>query len=196
MDTAVLLALHPATLYVAFLLAPFVQEDAAVFGAAAASAAGDGDPAVLFAAILIGLTASDLWKYGLGRLAPSAPWLARWTAAPAIETAKQRVLKHLGIALLIVRLVPGTRIATYVACGAVGAPFVRFSAYLVLAGAAYAGVVFLALDRLGAAFGDQIRAALPAIALTVLTAVIATALVRRAFKLFHNSRERAAISVR
>jgi len=45
---------YPWGIYAVFFVAPFVQEDAAVLGAAAASSTGAGDPSLLFVSILFG----------------------------------------------------------------------------------------------------------------------------------------------
>lgn len=145
-----------APLYLATAAAPFVQEDAAVFGAAAAAAARLGEPVWLFTALMVGLVASDTWKYWAGRLAAKSPSLARIADKPAVNAAKAQVLNRLGVSLLIARFVPGTRVPLYLASGFFGAPFLPFFFYVVLSGLIYAGVAFVVVAWLGALAGERL----------------------------------------
>jgi len=155
-------------LYALALLAPFVQEDAAVVGAAAASVAGAGDTAALFGLILLGLTLSDVWKYGAGRFGRTHAWARRFAAKPGVEQARGRVVGRLGASLMAVRFVPGTRIPFYVACGFFAAPFAKFVLFLVLSGLAYVALAFGLFHALGEAAGETARAWAPWIALTLV----------------------------
>ena len=85
---------------------PFVQEDAAVIGAATAAMSGHTNPAHVFVAALLGLIASDTWKYWLGRAAQAHPWAAKYIADPRVAGARNKVLDRTGIALLVARFVP------------------------------------------------------------------------------------------
>ena len=75
--------------YLCALIGPFIQEDAAVLGAASASVSGIGTPMGMFIAITIGLTISDLWKYWLGRAAITQPWAKKHAEGPRILKAKR-----------------------------------------------------------------------------------------------------------
>jgi len=155
----------PWVLYALVLLAPFVQEDAAVVGAGAASAAGAGETALLFSAVLPGLSLSDIWKYGAGRLARTRGWAQRFADKPAVVDAREKVVRRLGVSLLAVRFVPGTRIPFYVASGFFAAPVWKFLLFLVISGVAYVGVAFGLFHAIGEAAGEEVRAWLPAAAL-------------------------------
>ncbi len=171
-----------AGVYLAALLAPFVQEDAAVVGAAAAAAGGAGDPVVLFALITVGLTLSDLWKYGAGRAAIRHRWAQRFTDKPQVRAAKDRVRRRLGLSLMAVRFIPGTRIPFYVASGLFEAPFVKFAIFIIISAMAYALTAFALFFALGEVAGQQARTALPFAALGVV-AVMVTWQIRRARRL-------------
>lgn len=155
------LASAPWAVYALAFLGPFVQEDAAVLGAAAAAAAGQGDPAGLFVATFLGLLASDGWKYWVGYYAHKWPWAARQAEKPSVMKAREEVVKRLFLALLTARFVPGTRIPLYVAAGYFKAPFWRFLVYISITGLAYLIVAFGVLMTLGAAMGEQVQAVLP-----------------------------------
>jgi len=165
--------------YVIVFFAPFVQEDAAVFGAASAAAMGQGDPAILFAVTLAGLTLSDLWKYWAGAFAKRIPRFAKWVNDPRVLAAREGVLKRLGLTLLAARFVPGTRIPLYVACGVFHAPFGRFSAYVILSGALYIGLAFALLRLVGEAAGERVHAIAPFVAIGVVALVIGISAWRR-----------------
>ena len=158
---------------------PFVQEDAAVVGAATASMSGHGDPAQLFAAALLGLIASDTWKYWLGRAAQAHPWAAKYIADPRVSGARDKVLSRTGIALVVARFVPGTRIPLYIACGLFKVPFWRFLILIVLSGALYLGLAFAAFASLGMVVGAQVRAALPFVALGAVAIVLAIGWIKK-----------------
>lgn len=159
-------------LYALVLLAPFVQEDAAVVGAAAASAAGAGDTAALFAAILLGLTLSDTWKYGAGRFARSHAWARRFSEKPGVAQARSRVVERLGASLMAVRFVPGTRIPFYVACGLFAAPFGKFMLFLLLSGLAYVALAFGMFHAIGEAAGEDVRGWTPWVALSLVALLL------------------------
>lgn len=169
------------------LLAPFVQEDAAVFAAAGAAAAmmPGAHPALIFAAALLGLVASDTWKYWAGRWARSNARLRAWADKPLVNAARDKVLGRLGATLFAVRFIPGTRVSAYVAAGFFGAPFTPFFAYVVSSAALYIGLAFALAHALGQAAGERFAHYLPAILITAVLAFfllrwLSTQLTRRA----------------
>lgn len=151
--------------YAGLFFAPFVQEDAAVIGAAGASAMGLATPAGAYLVALAGLTVSDLWKYWAGRYAATHGWAQRLIAKPGVCAAKERVLRHLAKTMFAARFIPGTRIPLYLAAGAFGAPFWPFLAYIVLSAALYVGLVFALVKGLGALVGREAALWIPAVAL-------------------------------
>lgn len=163
--------------YVLIFLAPFVQEDAAVVGAASASLTG-ADPMIAFVTLIAGLSCSDLWKYWLGRAAHAFAWTRRAAERPDVASLRDKVVKRLGMTLLIARFVPGTRIPLYLACGVFRAPFPRFALFVVGSGILYAGLMFGLFHALGAAIGEQARETLPWVALGIVGLVLIVQLLR------------------
>lgn len=163
----------PLGIYISALLAPFVQEDAAVLGAAAASSTSAGDPVGLFAAVLVGLSLSDIWKYGLGRAALTQNWARALAGRAHAQSMRGRVINRLGATLMVVRLLPGTRIPFYLASGLFKAPFGKFVLFIGLSAAVYVGLAFALFIALGAVMGAQLRAWLPALALVLVVFVLA-----------------------
>ncbi|MFC7290236.1 DedA family protein [Hirschia litorea] len=170
---------YPWGIYVCFLILPFVQEDAAVIGAAAASAHGLGEPALLVISILAGLTASDLWKYWAGRAAISHQWAKKYAAKPSVKRARDGVVNHLASSLMVVRFVPGTRIPFYVAAGFFKAPFPKFSFYVMLSAFVYVAITFVLFHAFGEIAGERAKAILPIIAVTLVVVLIGVQYVRR-----------------
>jgi membrane protein DedA with SNARE-associated domain len=173
----------PWAVYLALFIGPFVQEDAAVVGAAATAASGHMDPAMALAITFVGLLISDGWKYWIGRLAHKSRRASRWIADPRVQGARERVLRRLGLTLLVARFVPGTRIPLYVACGVFKAPFSRFMTLVALTGALYLLLMYALIRSLGAVMGEQIRHYAPfVVVVLVLVILIAGWLRQRADK--------------
>ena len=170
------------TMYAVTVLLPFVQEDAAVLAAATASITGHGDAHVLFFATLLGLTASDTWKYWAGRLAHAHPSLAKMVADPRIAAAKERVLNRLSVTLLIARFVPGTRIPLYVACGVFKAPFWRFFVTIVASAILYIGLAFAVFASVGVRLGEQVRGYIPVVVVALVVAMVLLGWLRTALR--------------
>jgi membrane protein DedA with SNARE-associated domain len=171
------LATHAWTIYIVVFIAPFIQEDAAVVGAASAAVAGQGDPSWLFSACLFGLIISDGWKYWAGVLAHRWGPAAKLADDPRVAAAKEGVLGRLGLTLLAARFVPGTRIPLYVACGLFQAPFAKFLPLIVMTGALYLGLTFAAFAALGEVVGEQMRAtAAPVVVGVVILVVVVNVL--------------------
>jgi membrane protein DedA with SNARE-associated domain len=164
--------LAPWAVYLALFLGPFVQEDAAVVGAAVAAVSGQVNPLAALGFTFLGLLISDGWKYWVGRLAHSSRRASRWIADPRVQGARERVLRRLGMTLLIARFVPGTRIPLYVACGVFKAPFWRFITLVALSGALYLILMYAFVRSLGAVMGDQVRHYAPFVAIGIVATVL------------------------
>lgn len=163
-----MMADHMWGVYLGLFLAPFLQEDAAVISAASLSLMAMGDGAMLFFAVTAGLTASDLWKYWLGRAARSQGWAKKFAAKPAVARAEDLVRSKLGTTLMTVRFVPGTRIPMYIAAGYFGASWPRFVLWIVLSAIAYVGIAFALFHAVGMVAGEAARIWLPAVAIGAL----------------------------
>jgi membrane protein DedA with SNARE-associated domain len=184
MDSAHLVSASPWGVYLLIVLTPFIQEDTAVVGAATASISG-ANPLACYLLLVLGITGSDLFKYWIGRASHVFAWTRRMTLRPDVLAARERVLKRLGVTLVIARFVPGTRIPLFVASGLFHAPFGRVAAYVIGTAFIYAGIIFGVFHALGAAMGDQARRTLPFAALGIVVLVMAiqfvhSALARRA----------------
>ena len=159
-------------IYAGIFFLPFLQEDAAVIAAATASITDAGPIAILFAVILAGLTASDVWKYWIGHVARRNAWAHRFAEKPGVSVAGDLVRTELAKTLYMARFVPGTRIPTYIACGFFKAPYAKFVAIVVLTAFTYVAIMFALFHMVGAVAGEQAKYWLPAIAVTVVCGYI------------------------
>lgn len=166
-------------LYGGLLLAPFVQEDAAVVAAASLSGMSGANPGVAFGAVLLGLTLSDVWKYWAGRLARTNAWARKLADKPGVAAARESVVRRLGITLLTARFVPGTRIPLYLASGFFNAPFLKFFAYMFSSALLYVSLVFGLFHILGAVVGEQVKNYLPLVGAVLVVGVVGTLILRR-----------------
>jgi membrane protein DedA with SNARE-associated domain len=160
-------------LYFAIFALPFIQEDAAVIGAATASMLGLAPTTFLVAAILSGLVFSDGWKYWIGRLARRYEWAHKFAEKPGVSVAGDLVRKEFVQTMLTARFVPGTRIPTYVACGFFKAHYGKYLAVLLMTASLYVAIMFTLFHVGGAVAGEAAKFWLPAIAVTVLAIYVA-----------------------
>jgi membrane protein DedA with SNARE-associated domain len=169
-----------------FFLAPFVQEDAAVLGAAAASANNPVSVPLFLAVVTLGLMLSDIWKYFAGRYAKHLPVLGPWVDKIAKPSLVERLNKHAIGLLMVARFVPGTRIPLYVACGVARVPIVLFCVVVTLSGMLYVALAYALFAIVGEVAGRNAPIWFAIIAGTVLAVVLLRAFIQ------HRMRRRAA----
>src|SRR5262249_35329341 len=141
MDWNHFVASTPLGVYLLIVVAPFIQEDTAVVGAATAAISG-ANPSACYALLVLGISLSDIWKYWIGRSAHLFAWTRRMTQRPDVLAARERVLRRLALTLIIARFVPGTRIPLFIAAGLFHAPFPRVAVFIVATAALYAALMF------------------------------------------------------
>jgi membrane protein DedA with SNARE-associated domain len=141
--------------YLAAALGPFVQEDAAIFAAAASALAMPDARAGLFVTVWLGLCASDVWKYGIGRLAHAHGWARKQAQKPPVQALAETVTRRIGFAMMAARFIPGTRIPLYLAAGWFKVPFWRFLGWMMASALAYVSLAFAIFQVLGALAGPQ-----------------------------------------
>lgn len=159
-------------LYLSIFALPFIQEDAAVIGAATASLAGAAPTEFILPAILSGLVASDAWKYWMGRLARRYDWAHKFAEKPGVSIAGDLIRKEFVQTMLTARFVPGTRIPTYIAAGFFKADYVRYVLVLVCTASLYIGITFGLFHTVGAVAGEKAKFWMPVIAVFCLTLYI------------------------
>ena len=159
-------------LYLSIFALPFIQEDAAVIGAATASLAGAAPTTFILAAILAGLVASDAWKYWMGRLARRYQWAHKFAEKPGVSIAGDLIRKEFIQTMLTARFVPGTRIPTYIAAGFFKADYIRYVLTLVVTASLYVAIMFTLFHSVGAVAGEKAKIWLPVIAVVCLAVYI------------------------
>lgn len=159
-------------LYFSIFALPFIQEDAAVIGAATASLAGAAPTSLILAAILSGLVASDAWKYWMGRLARRYQWAHKFAEKPGVSIAGDLIRKEFIQTMLTARFVPGTRIPTYIAAGFFKADYVRYILTLIVTASLYVAIMFTLFHFVGAVAGERAKVWLPVIAVVCLAVYV------------------------
>ena len=151
------------------VLITFLLEDVAIAAGVALALNGTiGWPAA-FVAVAGGIALGDIGLYGLGRLAIRLPALRRRLEDPRSERARFALERRLPAAVLIARMVPGLRLATYTVAGLLGVSFPRFAALVAAAVAVWTAGLFWLTTALGRALGDVLERSL---GLTPASAVI------------------------
>lgn len=168
LDVASLAMVTGFALYAGLFLLPFLQEDAAVIAAATAAINHQGPLTYIFIAVLLGLTASDVWKYWLGYFARKYKWAHKFAEKPGVSVAGDLVRQDLAKTLYAARFIPGTRIPTYVACGFFQAPYFKFVALVVLTAFTYVSISFAVFHTVGMVAGEQAKYWLPVIAIALI----------------------------
>ncbi len=158
--SASLLDFHPAGQAVVLGLATFVQEDVPTVSAALLAAAGKLSWAAGFLGCFLGIWIGDLLLYlaarSWGRPALRLGWVQRFVSAEAV-TRSETWFARQGVWLLITsRVIPGTRLPTYLAAGFLRLPFGRFALITGLA----VSVWTLGIFGLARVFGTALAEAL------------------------------------
>jgi membrane protein DedA with SNARE-associated domain len=169
----------PGVIAVALALTTLLLEDLAIAAGVALAAQGTISWELSIAAVGLGIALGDLGLYALGLGARRVPWLRRRYVGDRSAWARRQIEQRLGTAVLLARVIPGLRLATYTASGFVRVPLPAFTAWVVLAVALWT----LGLYGLSAAIGQALaqRLGLPvpvAVALPILVLALAVPLVR------------------
>jgi len=149
--------------YLSVLFGPFVQEDAAVFYAAALSASEESRFPVYYALITIGLFISDIWKYWIGWGALKHRRGHAMSQRSQVMAFQDKVQQHTISALFTARFVPLARVPAYVACGFFKVPYWKFCSIIACTAVIYTVVVFAIVHLLGEILGERLEWILPII---------------------------------
>lgn len=123
----------PLVIAAALALTTLLLEDVAIAAGVALAAQGLISWELSFAAVALGIGLGDLGLYAAGLGATRVAWLHRRFGGARSDWARDRITAQLGSAVLLARVVPGLRLATYTACGFVRVPLLPFTAWVVLA---------------------------------------------------------------
>ena len=170
----------PAVIALVLALTTLLLEDLAIAAGVALATQGLINWPLSLAAVAGGIALGDLGLYAVGLGATRVPWLRRRYVGDKSDWARDRIVKSLGSAVLLARVIPGLRLATYTASGFVGVPFLPFTAWVLLAVLLWT----VGLYALSAAIGQALahHLGLPpalAVALPIGALAIAVPLLRR-----------------
>jgi membrane protein DedA with SNARE-associated domain len=134
--------------FVALAAATLVSEDLTSVLAGILIAQGSISPATGVAACALGIYAGDLLLFAAGRLAGGRtlgwPRVSRALTASRVNALRGACHRHLGPIVLGSRFIPGTRLALYVAAGALNCPARSFAWWSAIAVALWTPAVVLA----------------------------------------------------
>jgi len=173
-------------LAVVFALAAstFVSEDLTCVGAGVLASQGRLSFALAASGCLVGIYFGDLLIFLAGRLlgrAALARAPLRWVLKPAdVERSSAWLGRRGGAVVLLSRFLPGTRVATYFAAGALDTSALRFALHLLLAAAVWTPLLVGLSALLGA---EVIRSSLAAGQSVLLKALLGGTLAFVAVKL-------------
>ncbi len=136
-------------------LSTWVQEDIPTVSAALLAAGGALHPGLAFAACSLGIWLGDLALYGLarglGRPLLTTAWARRLVAAEKVEQSERWFADHGTWLLMLSRLMPGTRLPTYLTAGFLRIPFLTFSSVTAVMVMLWTGAIFLGARLVGPA---------------------------------------------
>ena len=169
----------PAVIALALALTTLLLEDLAIAAGVALATQGLIDWELSLMAVGGGIAIGDLGLYALGHGARRVPWLHRRYVGEKSRWAREQIVCRLPSAVLLARVVPGLRLATYTTSGFVGVPLLPFTLWVLLAVSLWT----LGLYGLSAAIGQALsqQLSLPpavAVALPVVMLALAVPVVR------------------
>ncbi|MBQ0929338.1 DedA family protein [Ideonella alba] len=169
----------PAVIAGVLALTTLLLEDLAIAAGVALATQGAISWALSFSAVALGIALGDLGLYALGLGARRLPALRRRLVGERADWARRQIEQRLLTAVLLARVIPGLRLATYTACGFLRVPFVPFTAWVLLAVTLWTLGLYALSAALGQALAQQLGLPAPiAVALPILVLALAVPLVR------------------
>ncbi len=135
-----------------FFFATFVLEDLAAIGAGLMLASGDISWPAAFAACFLGVWAGDTGLYALARFA-GREWFERSSLkkfAPKVARSERWFAERGTPILIFSRMIPGTRLPTYLAAGFLRVPLPRFFLVTGVASCVWTVIVLFLAQTFGA----------------------------------------------
>jgi membrane protein DedA with SNARE-associated domain len=123
----------PGAIALVLVLTTLLLEDLAIAAGVALATQGAISWALSFGAVGGGIAAGDVGLYAFGLAATRVPALKRRFDGAPSDRARSHIVRRLPTAVLLARVIPGLRLATYSACGFVRVPLLPFTAWVVVA---------------------------------------------------------------
>jgi membrane protein DedA with SNARE-associated domain len=170
----------PAVIALVLALTTLLLEDLAIAAGVALAAQGAISWELSLFAVGAGIAVGDLGLYGVGMLATRVPWLQRRYVGAKSDWAREKIVRRLSSAVLLARVIPGLRLATYTACGFVRVPFVPFSFWVLLAVTLWTVGLYVLSAAIGQALARTLGLPAPlAVALPIVVLALTVPLWRR-----------------
>lgn len=164
----------PPVIALVLALTTLLLEDVAIAAGLALATQGVIPWSLSLAAVAGGIAAGDLGLYALGLAARRVPWLrARYVGERSLW-ARGQIERRMGSAVLLARVVPGLRLATYTACGFVRVPLLPFTVWVVLAVSLWTGGLYAVGAAVGHALAERLGLP-PAVAVALPILLLAAA---------------------
>ena len=164
----------PAVIAGVLALTTLLLEDLAIAAGVALATQGVISWELSLLAVGGGIALGDLGLYAMGLGATRVPWLRKRYVGDKSTWAREQIVRRLPSAVLLARVVPGLRLATYTTCGFVRVPIVPFTTWVMLAVTLWT----VGLYGLSAAIGQSLAKQLglpPALAVAIPILVLAAA---------------------
>jgi membrane protein DedA with SNARE-associated domain len=169
----------PAVIALVLALTTLLLEDLAIAAGVALATQGVISWELSLAAVGGGIALGDLGLYAMGLGATRVPWLRKRYVGDKSTWARQQIVRRLPSAVLLARVVPGLRLATYTACGFVRVPIVPFTAWVMLAVTLWTVGLYGLSAAIGQALAKHLGLPPPlAVAIPILVLAAAVPLVR------------------
>jgi membrane protein DedA with SNARE-associated domain len=168
----------PGAIALMLALTTLLLEDLAIAAGVALATQGAISWALSFAAVGGGIAAGDVGLYAFGLAATRVPVLKRRLVGAPSEQARGHIVRRLPATVLLGRVIPGLRLATYSACGFVRVPLLPFAAWVLVAVTLWTAGLYAVSVALGQTLADTlglppaIAVALPIVALAVLVPLL------------------------
>jgi membrane protein DedA with SNARE-associated domain len=164
----------PGVIALVLALTTLLLEDLAIAAGVALATQGVISWGLSLAAVGGGIALGDVGLYALGIAATRVPWLRRRYVGERSVWAREQIGRRLPTAVLLARVIPGLRLATYTTCGFVRVPLLPFCVWVGVAVALWT----LGLYAVSAAIGSALASRLgvpPAVAVALPILVLAGA---------------------
>jgi membrane protein DedA with SNARE-associated domain len=164
----------PAVIALALALTTLLLEDLAIAAGVALAAQGLIGWELSLLAVGGGIALGDLGLYAMGLGATRLTWLRQRYVGDKSEWAREQILRRLSSAVLLARVIPGLRLATYTTCGFVRVPFLPFTAWVLLAVALWTAGLYALSAAVGHALAQHLGLP-PALAVALPIVLLALA---------------------
>jgi membrane protein DedA with SNARE-associated domain len=170
----------PAVIALVLALTTLLLEDLAIAAGVALATQGAISWGLSLFAVAGGIALGDLGLYGLGLMATRVPWLQRRYVGAKSLWAREHIVHRLGSAVLLARVIPGLRLATYTASGFVNVPFLPFTLWVLLAVTLWTVGLYALSAAIGQALAHTLGLPAPvAVALPIIVLALLVPLWRR-----------------